>query len=249
MVDISPRERIENVIKQSRKVTEMCNKYEGGMWESVILWGQVKKTYQTTKTAHKTATLAGPFGEPESGRVENRLEQLTSGFQKMLEAIPVHSSKISGAYSPTYLPKEMKKLSVLAKEFYDNCGSKATKSHKPRIKELGKEIDGHFLTAINKLEAQFKAQNVSDSKSNKEEFESSVEHFNLPGLPSSDNSSPGYESGENDGLANPFPFPLPLPGFPGLDNPDNSSPDGQFPDYLPGIPTPDESYPGQERNE
>lgn len=83
----SVSQRINTVVDESHKVTEMCQKYQAGFWESFHLYKQFKTCYKSVEHAEKAARQSGPLGEPESAKVREALERLTPEFTLVSKAL------------------------------------------------------------------------------------------------------------------------------------------------------------------
>lgn len=80
-------QKIKNVVNEGHKVTEMCQNYKGGVFESIKLYRQFKTCYSSVQSAEKAASQSGPMSEGESANVEAALQQLTPEFLEISKAL------------------------------------------------------------------------------------------------------------------------------------------------------------------
>lgn len=85
-------QKIKNVVNEGHKVTEMCQNYKGGVFESIKLYRQFKTCYSSVQSAEKAASQSGPMSEGESTNVEASLQQLTPEFLEVSKALKEHVS-------------------------------------------------------------------------------------------------------------------------------------------------------------
>lgn len=80
-------QKINNVVDEGHKVTEMCQKYKGGVFESIHLYRQFKTCYSSVQSAEKAASQSESMSEGESANVEAALQRLTPEFLEISEAL------------------------------------------------------------------------------------------------------------------------------------------------------------------
>ncbi|KAJ8065746.1 hypothetical protein OCU04_006416 [Sclerotinia nivalis] len=84
---LSISQKINKIADEGHKVTEMCQKYQGGVLESIYLYRQFKNCKSSVESAEKAAKQSGPLSEGESKKVEVALERLTLEFVQISKAL------------------------------------------------------------------------------------------------------------------------------------------------------------------
>lgn len=79
--------RIMKAVDESQELTDMCQKYNGGMSQSFDLYRQFKKCYKSVEHAEHGAKESEPFDESESEKVKEALATLTEKFVQISKYI------------------------------------------------------------------------------------------------------------------------------------------------------------------
>ncbi|KAG4027527.1 hypothetical protein MFRU_029g00510 [Monilinia fructicola] len=207
--------RIMKAVDESQELTDMCQKYNGGMSQSFDLYRQFKKCYKSVEHAEHGAKESEPFDESESEKVKEALATLTEKFVQISKYIQDRKEMIRGSRYKNYMGKELEKLRGRVGSFYDSCGSKASSSHKPDIKGYGKTVDSEFATVKNEILGKSKTRRSLFSRSDEEEFEGPVERFHFPHFHIPGSFNPRSTEEKPEKTEERFQFPG-LPGFPDI---------------------------------
>ncbi|KAF5873782.1 uncharacterized protein Bfra_005248 [Botrytis fragariae] len=207
--DVSPQlesraqyvsQKIENVVHEGHKVTEMCQKYEGGVFESIKLYRQFKTCYSSVQSAEKAASQSGPMSESESANVEAALKHLTPEFVEISKALKERKSMIQNTRYATYFASELRKLQKNVDDLYNTCQKKVATPHQPKIKALGSEVDAQFEIVKGELASKSKARRPLESGFDNEDL---VKRVDLPDFSEFSDLSEDFSEG--------------LPGLSGLE--------------------------------
>ncbi|KAF7901982.1 uncharacterized protein EAF01_007280 [Botrytis porri] len=188
-------QKIQNVVVEGHKVTEMCQKYKGGVWESVQLYRQFKTCYSSVQSAEKAASQSGPMSENESANVQAALEDLTPEFLELSKALKERKSMIKNSRYATYFASELEKLQKNVDGLYNTCQKKVTTPHQPKIKALGKEVDEQFEIAKKELASKSKARRSFEFTLHNEEHEDLFKRLDLPDFSEFLDPSEGFSEG------------------------------------------------------
>ncbi|CAD6456684.1 d0f5a49a-a61f-41ef-9d9c-55741ecd6f3f [Sclerotinia trifoliorum] len=179
---LSVSQKITKVVDEGHKVTEMCQKYHGGMLESIYLYRQFKTCKISVASAEEAAKQSGPLSEGESKEVKVALERLTPEFVQISQALQERKSMIIGTRYQSYFQSELEKLQKNVDGCYGALHEKATSSHQPRIQALKSEADAQFETVRKELSGKSKVRRSLESRSDNDDSEVHAEDFPLPGL-------------------------------------------------------------------
>ncbi|TGO48646.1 hypothetical protein BCON_0234g00100 [Botryotinia convoluta] len=185
-------QKIKNVVDEGHKVTEMCQKYKGGVFESIHLYRQFKTCYSSVQSAEKAASQSGPMSEGESANVEAALEHLTPEFLEISKALRERKSMIQNTRYASYFASELKKLQKNVDDLYNTCQKKVTTPHQPKIKALGSEVDAQFEIVKKELASKSKARRSLESGLDNEDL---VKRFDLPDFSEFSDLSEGFSEG------------------------------------------------------
>ncbi|TGO14564.1 hypothetical protein BTUL_0051g00290 [Botrytis tulipae] len=188
-------QKIKNVVNEGHKVTEMCQNYKGGVFESIKLYRQFKTCYSSVQSAEKAASQSGPMSEGESANVEAALHQLTPEFLEISKALQERKSMIQNTRYATYFATEIEKLQKIVDGLYNTCQKKVTTPHQPKIKALGSEVDAQFEIVKKELASKSKARRSLESGLDNEEYGDLEKRFDLPDFSEFSDLSEGFSEG------------------------------------------------------
>ncbi|KAM0151179.1 hypothetical protein ACHAQE_008627 [Botrytis cinerea] len=188
-------QKINNVVDEGHKVTEMCQKYKGGVFESIHLYRQFKTCYSSVQSAEKAASQSESMSEGESANVEAALQRLTPEFLEISEALQKRKDMIGNTRYASYFTSELQKLQKNVDGLYNTCQKKVTTSHQPKINALGSEVDAQFEIVRKELAGKSKARRSLESRLNNEEYEGFVKRFDLPDFSEFSDLSEGFSEG------------------------------------------------------
>ncbi|TGO67423.1 hypothetical protein BOTNAR_0042g00080 [Botryotinia narcissicola] len=164
-------QKIKNVVNEGHKVTEMCQNYKGGVFESIKLYRQFKTCYCSVQSAEKAASQSEPMSEGESANVEAALHQLTPEFLEISKALKERNTRYA-----TYFATEIEKL-------------------QKNIKALGSEVDAQFDIVKKELASKSKARRSLESGLDNEEYGDLEKRFDLPDFSEFSDLSEGFSEG------------------------------------------------------
>ncbi|TGO28819.1 hypothetical protein BPAE_0022g00090 [Botrytis paeoniae] len=185
-------QKIENVVHEGHKVTGMCQKYKGGVFESIHLYRQFRTCYSSVQLAEKAASQSGPMSEGESANVEAALEHLTPEFLEISKALKERKSMIQNTRYAPYFASGLKKLQKNLDDLYNTCQKSVTTPHQPKIKALGSEVDAQFEIVKKELASKSKARRSLESGFDNEDL---VKRFDLPDFSEFSDLSEGFSEG------------------------------------------------------
>ncbi|TGO41261.1 hypothetical protein BHYA_0024g00390 [Botrytis hyacinthi] len=188
-------QKIKNVVNEGQKVTEMCQDYKGGVFESIKLYRQFKTCYSSVQSAEKAASQSGPMSEDESANVEAALQQLTPEFLEISKALKERKSMIQNTRYATYFATEIEKLQKNVDGLYNTCQKKVTTPHQPKIKALGSEVDAQFEIVKKELAGKSKARRSLEFELDNEEYGNLEKRFDLPDFSEFSDLSEGFSEG------------------------------------------------------
>ncbi|KAF7948893.1 hypothetical protein EAE96_008075 [Botrytis aclada] len=198
-------QKIKYVVEEGHKVTEMCQKYKGGVFESIHLYRQFKTCYSSVKSAEKAASQSGPMSEGESANVKAALEHLTPEFLELSKALLERKDMIKNTRYASYFSSELEKMQKNVDGLYNTCQKKVTTPHQPKIKELGCKVDAQFEIAKKELASKSKARRSLESGLDDEGDEDLVKRYDLPDFSDISDLTKGFSEGIG-GLTEDFPM-------------------------------------------